>query len=173
MNRNIFLLLLLSLLLFACNNKKQMMVGTWKVVNWDYPSKDSFFTNAQRYIDTMGKGHDDATNIAIYGVANLDSLRKTLQDQYDSTKAIEENAAAKASFTFEKDGTVQLNLNGTVDTGKWLFDNDGALIIEEKGFGNPEGTSKYKVIDLTDKQLVMRFYREGDSSTVTLDHEGK
>ena len=167
------LLLILSLLFFSCNNKKQMLVGTWKVVKWDYPTRDSFFSKTQSYIDTMGKGHDDAANIAIYGVANMDSLRKLLQVEHDSAKAIQENAAANAMFVFMKDGTVTLNLNGTADTGKWLIDNDGALLIEEKGFGNPQGNSKYKLITLTDVQLILGVYNEGDSSTVTFKREVK
>ena len=155
-------------LLFSCKgDRKHLIARTWHVVKWENPYNDSFFTNAQAYIDTMGKGHDDATNIALYGVANMDSMRHILQAQYDSAKAIQTKAANETLFNFRKDGIAEVTIDGKVNTGKWIMDDANGLILEETGFGNPAGISKYNIVSLTEQQLVLRFYGENDSSTVT------
>jgi hypothetical protein len=168
------LILMLPLFVFACkSDRKQLLPGTWKVEKWVNGGVDSFFLKAQMYIDTMGKGHDDATNIAIYGTANMDSMRTVLQHQYEQAKALQEEAMKNAVFTFRKDGTADVTLAGKKNTGKWVMDNENGLILEEGGFGEQNVMSKYNIVALSDKELTLRFYEEGDSSTVTFRREGK
>jgi hypothetical protein len=173
MKRNAIFLVLLSAILYACNGNKQMLVGTWRVVDWENPYYDSFFTNAQKYIDTVGKGHDDSTNMRLYGVANMDSMRHVLQLQYDSAKSMQEGSVSNTVFTFFKNGRGQITLAGKTDSCKWLLDNDNGLILEEAGGGNNQAVSRYHIVALTEKELKLRFFEEGDSSTVTFSHDGK
>jgi hypothetical protein len=167
--RNIYLfLVLLFPLFFSCKqNKKQLLIGTWHVTKWENPNNDTFYSRAQRYIDTIGKGHTAAENIQIYGVANVDSLRGMLQKQYDSSKAIETGLALNAVFKFRKDGIAEVTLAGTVNTGKWMMDDENGLIMEQTGFGNAAGVAKFDIIDLTDKEMKLLVYQIDDSSTVT------
>ena len=166
--RIFLLLLIVTVIAFSCKeDTKKKLIGTWKVVKWENPYTDSFFLKAQAYIDTIGKGHTDAENIAIYGAANVDSMRHMLQAQYDSAKAIQDAEVTKTIFKFEKDGQAEVTLDGKVNKGKWLLDDENGLILEEAGFGNPADISKYNLIAISDKELKLRFYQEQDSSTVT------
>lgn len=165
--------IVVAFVLIACNGRKQKLVGTWHVIKWENPYNDSFFRNAQNYIDTIGKEHDAATNMQIYGISNMDSLRHELQLQFDSARAVQENAATKTTFIFKKDGTAEVHIDTVSNTGKWLLDDENALILEETGFGNKGAVSKYQIVGLSDDELVLRFYEESDSSTVTFRREGK
>ncbi len=64
MKQTIFYLLLLIVVMASCKgNKEQKIVGKWHAVHLENPEMDSFFINSQKYIDTIGKGNDDETNL--------------------------------------------------------------------------------------------------------------
>src|SRR4051812_36404927 len=110
MKRTVILLVLLSLVIVACKrSKREMIIGKWHAVKVENPEMDDFFAKSQAYIDTIGKGNNDATNIQIYGVANMDSMRKVLQSQYDSAKMMQTLAVTNTSFNFRKDSIVMLS----------------------------------------------------------------
>ncbi len=170
---NLLLYFIFILLLFSCNNTERKLIGTWHVVKWDNPYNDSFFRNTKNFIDTIGKGHDDALNIQIYGVANMDSMRNILQKQYDSAKMAQENVSMKTVLNLKKDGVAEITTGDETKEGKWLIDKENALIIEEAGFGNPQGITKCRILELTGKKLMLRFYQENDSTTITFEPEPK
>lgn len=144
-----------------------MIVGTWHVTQWQNHYYDSLFSNTQAYIDTLGKGHSDEENIRIYKVSNVDSIRKYLQEQYDSANAMRMDEAAQTIFKFRKDGIAEVTLGGKVQTGKWEMDDDTSLIMDETNFGNGAGLSRYRILKLNDTALILRFYAVNDTSTVT------
>ncbi len=155
-----------------------MLEGKWFAVKQENAGMDSFFVKSQEYIDTMGKGHDDATNIAIYGVANMDSVRRVMQIQHDSARKMHEMAVSRTAFAFMPDHFARVEMAGEVDTCKWLLDNDNGLILEEQIEGNYMIISRYQIVELTKDELKLRFYEEVegmgiDSSTVTFNRQGK
>jgi hypothetical protein len=168
---NTLLAFTILLALYSCNSTESKLIGSWHVVRMENPYNDSFLKNTQIFIDTMGKGHDDALNIQLYGVANMDSMRSIMQKQYDSAKLVMINAYAKTTLTLKKGGVVEMVNDGESKEGKWLIDNDNALIIEEEGFGNPGGLTKCRIIELTNKKMMLRFYQDSDSSTITFEPE--
>jgi len=168
MKRTTIFLVLLSVVFFACKrNKKEMLTGKWHAVKLENPDMDSFFMNSQKYIDTIGKGNDDSTNIKLYGVANMDSMRHILQQQYDSAKTMQMAAVTNTTFTFRKDSIVVLYFNGSVDSSRWYIDSKGALVLDKlNGYGPGEKISM-DIVTLSDTLLKLRFNENNSTSTVT------
>lgn len=174
MNKPVMGLVMSAIMLFSCGEKpEQLIEGQWYAVKLENPAMDSFFRQSQQYIDTMGLEHDDATNIAIYGVANMDSVRRYMQAQRDSAKKMQENAVTTTVFTFLKGGDAEITMGGVTDSCKWLLDGESGLILKETGTGNDQAVSRYHIVSLTKDELKLRFFEEGDSSTVTFGHERK
>jgi hypothetical protein len=174
MRRSTIYIVLILLLMAACKGRKRdMLIGTWHAVKLENPDMDSFFKNSQAYIDTVGKGHDSATNMELYGVANMDSMRKFLQQQFDSTKAMQMDAVAHTVFKFRKDSIVELSFNGGMDSSRWYLDKDGALILNDLNAQSAEDKARMEIVELTADVLKLRFRENNASSVVTFHPEGK
>jgi hypothetical protein len=150
-----------------------MIIGKWHAVKLENPDMDSFFIKSQIYIDTIGKGHDDSTNLRLYGVANMDSMRHILQAQYDSAKAMQYAAVTNTTFNFRKDSIVILSFNGSVDSSKWSFDKDGELVMADLNGQNAGDKIKMEIVTLADTVLKLKFKENTSVSTVTFHPEGK
>jgi hypothetical protein len=144
-----------------------------KIENRD---KDNFFRSSKQFIDTMGKGNDDSTNMAIYGVTNMDSLRRELQVQYDSAYAAQMGIDTQSVMTFKNDSTVIFGFPGKNETGKWHLDIKGKLVLDET---NELGEVQSLVVDITEisesalKLTFIRDLEEGltDTSVVSFRKE--
>ena len=173
MKKAVIYLFLVSFALYACNgNKKQMLIGTWHAIKFDNPNIDSFYKHSQAYIDTVGKNNDDATNLRLYGVTNMDSVRKMLQGQFDSAKLLQMNAVLNTVFTFRKDSIVILSFNGGIDSSKWSIDNTGAIILTDLTEGGAGDKLRMEIISSTDTALVLKFMEDSAYTTVTF-HPGE
>jgi len=171
MKRTTIILLLLAIVVFSCKkSKRDMIIGKWHAVKLENPDMDSFFIKSQAYIDTIGKGHDAATNMQLYGVANMDSMRQILQVQYDSAKLMQNNAVTNTTFNFRKDSVVILSFNGNVDSSKWYFDKAGALVLDKLNDYGPD-VIKMEIVTLADTVLKLRFIEDNATSTVTFHPE--
>lgn len=167
--RYIVLLLTISIGLFSCKgDKKKLLEGTWHSLKIESHDIDNFFVNSQKYIDTIGKNNDDATNIALYGVTNMDSLRKELQQQFDSAKAIQTDIATQTTFKFEKDSTATFSFpGGRSETGKWHVDKEGMLVLDETNENGQTEQSKVKIITLDATSLKLEFIKNEGGVTDT------
>ncbi|MCW3123533.1 MAG: hypothetical protein JWQ38_3025 [Flavipsychrobacter sp.] len=179
MKRTSLYLSLICLALYSCkgNGNKDMLLGTWHSQKIENPEIDLFFINSQKYIDTVGKANDVATNIALYGVANMDSMRKMLQLQFDSVKLMQAIADTQTVFRFEKDSVASLVFPDRTESGKWYFDIDGSLILEGATETGEKETSKVQIMTLDETTLKLKFVKvEGDAtdtSYVTFKKEAK
>jgi hypothetical protein len=168
-------LLLLPIMLWACtsgkNDKRKLLTGVWHANKLENKDMDSFFLNTQTYIDTIGKNSTDEVNKRVYGVTNMDSMRKILQSQYDSAKNMQMDAVKNTIFDFRADSTALLTFNGSIDSSTWTITPAGELVITEL---HPiEGESEHvtmEILGLTDKELKLRFAENGAYSTVTFNH---
>ena len=189
MRKNAIYLLLLLLVLFSCNrtrksvltgkwqivkfeNNLQMLVGKWDAVLLENPEMDSFFRNSQLYIDTVGKNNDAATNLRLYGVANMDSMRVILQRQYDSTKEMLYKPVANTSFLFRDDGVAILSFHGNIDSSHWNIDSLGELILDDLNDASSGDKVNLEIISITDTALKLRFRENNAYSIVTFHPEG-
>jgi hypothetical protein len=175
MRKAIVYVVFVSLALFSCNANKgpnRVLVGTWHAVKFDNPNIDSFFKNSQAYIDTVGKGNDDATNMMLYHATNMDSIRHLLQEQFDSAKLLQMNAVLNTVFTFRKDSIVILSFNGGVDSSKWSIDNTGAIELTDLTEGGAGDKLKMEIVSSSDTVLVLKFKEDSAYTTVTF-HPGE
>jgi hypothetical protein len=172
-NTTIYLMLFTLVLLSCKSNKRAMLIGTWHAVKLENPEMDSFFRNSQAYIDTIGKNHDDATNIQLYGVANMDSMRKILQVQFDSTKAMQMDAIAHTTFKFRKDSIVELSFNGVADSSKWYIDATGMLVLNDLNAQTATDKAQMEILELLGDTLKLKFMENNSSSIVTFNRKGK
>jgi hypothetical protein len=172
-SRYLIILLCFSVMVACKSSLQDKMIGSWRAIHLENPVMDSFFEKSQKYIDTLGNGNDANGNFKIYGVTNMDSVRKSMQLQHDSAKAMQSEAVLKTVFRFFKDGKAEITMAGRVDTCKWLTDGDNGLILEELEAGNNASVSRYHIVDVNETELKLRFFDEGDSSTVTFKHDDK
>jgi hypothetical protein len=160
--------------LAACNGKKEpaaLIVGSWDGVQLQNPQIDSFLTNSQKYIDTIGKSGDTMANLALYGVANLDSVRKELQEQRNSVISIQNKMIKNTHFIFKKDSFAYLNFSGNLDTSSWYMDKEKHLVMKEL-IGEQKGTvQKWEILKLDKDELKLKIEEENDYSIVTFHRE--
>ena len=174
MKRTTVFLLLLSLVLFSCKrSKREMIIGKWQAVKLENQDIDSFFIKSQTFIDTMGKGHDDLTNMRIYGATNMDSIRHILQVQYDSAKAIQAASVTNTTFNFRKDSMLIISFSGNLDSSKWHFNDAGALVLDELNGYGPGDKIKIEIITLADTVMKLKFIENNSISTVTFRPQGE
>ncbi len=174
--KNRVLFLFLFVLLAACTSnskadKRKLLVGVWHASALENAEMDSFFINTQKYIDTIGSSGSAEVNKSVYGVTNMDSMRKVLQSQYDSAKSMQMDAVKNTVFDFRVDSTAYLTFNGSVDSSSWSINAGGELIITE--LHPMEGEAEHvtmEVLGLTEKELKLRFSENGAYSSVTFNH---
>jgi len=169
-------LLLLSTVFFSCKQSaKQKIIGKWHAVKLENPGMDSFFAGSQAYIDTIGKNNDPATNMALYGATNMDSMRQILQQQFDSAKTMQYNAVINTTFNFRNNGTVILAFSGSMDSSKWHINNEKEVILTQlnKQDGNPNDSVTMHLLAISDTVLKLQFDENNSPSTVTFRREGK
>lgn len=181
MIKRLFTITLTATLVYSCNTKpdhKKLIIGTWHTVRVDNKDKDNFFKSSQEFIDTMGKGNTDDVNIEIYGVANVDSLRKQLQLQFDSAFAAQASLDTQSVFTFSADGKVKLLFPGREENGQWHIDGKGRLVLDEKSENGDADHMAVEIAALDANTMKLVFVREVadgvvDTSAVTFRKEGK
>ena len=66
-----------------------------------------------------------------------------------------------------------MNFSGQVDSTKWYFDDEGALILDEMKMKGAGSKLKMDVIQLEDNILKLRFTEDGLTSTVTFEPQKK
>lgn len=169
----------LSMMFYSCKDEKQMnLIGKWQSLKIENRNKDDFFSSSRIFIDTMGKGNTDATNIQLYGVSNMDSLRSILKAQYDSAYAVQQAVDTQSIFTFNEDGTMLLRFPGREETGKWLIDKSGKLILDETNEMGQTERVNAELTSVDESRLVLTFVRKTeqgdmDTSKVTFRRSGK
>lgn len=175
MKHSIIYLFFFSLALYSCKGNKdtrEKLIGSWHAVRFSNPDMDTFYRKSQLYIDTVGKNNDAETNIRLYGVANVDSMRRILQAQYDTAKLMQMNAVLNTVFTFRKDSVVVLAFNGGLDSSKWWLDK-GAILLTDMTESGAGDKLKMDIIDLNDTVLVLKLKEDSSYTTVTFHPERK
>lgn len=171
MKKNL-LLLLIPLVLFSCKqNRRNMLINTWNATSLESKDMDSIMQQGQKFIDTVGKSTDAATNLALYGTANMDSLKHELQIQLDSVRVMQAESVASTVFQFRKDSVAVLAFSGRTDSMKWQLDADTITLDPLGGIGSLEEV-RMEIISLADTAMRLKFRENGASSIVTF-HPGK
>ena len=167
-------MLLLTVVFFACkSNDQNKIIGKWHAYKLENKMIDSDFIFTQKVIDTLGMGHDDATNMSLYNTSNMDSLRKALQIQHDEAFEVQKNAVKNTIFTLNTNGIAIMSFNGEVDSSKWKLTNNTRLLFSDlKG---PEGadSTAMDILVLNDTLLKVRMTKETDTSVIFFRRESK
>jgi hypothetical protein len=173
MTRSVLFIALFALIFFSCKRSRQeTLIGSWHAVKLENPEMDSFFVKSQAFIDTMGKNGDAATNLQVYGVTNMDSLRQAMQHQFDSAKVMQQSSVLNTQFKFRKDSVAILAFNGNVDSAKWHI--EGNILVMEDMNKETEGQKLHmEILALTDTVMKLKFEENGASSTVTFNPDAK
>jgi hypothetical protein len=167
MTNSIIGLFVIAMLFFACKQGgKQTLIGSWHAVRLENPDMDSFFANSQKFIDTMGKSGNNEANLRTYGTTNMDSMRKSMQAQYDSVKNMQEGSLLRTVFHFRKDSVAILSFNGNTDSARWHVENN-QLVLDDLNKETQGQKLHMDILSLTDTVLKLKFQENGASSTVT------
>ena len=176
MKTNTVFLFFFLLIIGACSHtNNDAILGTWKGIKLENTTIDSFFIKSQHLIDTMGKKNTPDENFVFYGTYNMDSLRQAMQLQNDSAKLLQYNGVYKTIFRFDKDkiAYVSFNDNAYVDTSKWNFDDEGALILEDLTTYGHNALIRMKILSLNDSLMELKIFNNNDSSKITFRHVAK
>lgn len=169
-------LLVLSVCLFmaACSrDKKEMLVNRWKATHMENPQLEQMMKEQAEFIDTLGKSNDPATNERLYGVKNIDSMRRALKMQLDTTRMVQDQMMQKTTFDFRSNNIAILNFGQGVDSAIWSLDKDGILILDEKPLKNTGGMVKMEILELSDTSLKLKYTEKGIATTATFHPEHK
>ena len=167
------LVLGLSVVFFSCKSNKKKLIGAWHSVRLENKDIDSFFINSQRYIDTIGKNNDPAVNMEVYGTANVDSLRRLMQERYDSAKSMQLRSVTNTIFNFVNDSTLFISFSGNLDTCKWVMEGSNKVVVEDMNKGGEGQKMTWEILELSDTSLVLRIPEDSSISKVTFHPEGK
>ena len=167
------LLLLISAALSSCHNDKaRKMLGNWRSVRVVNHDRDHFFSRSRLFLDTMGKGNTDAVNRAIYGVVNMDSLRRELRIQFDSAFAAQMSIDTQSEIVFNADSTVIFKFPGKTEKGTWFINDEGVLELDETNeLGYTEHLS-IEIATINNNEMTLTFVKQieeglADTSFVT------
>ncbi len=156
----------------AFENNLQKLIGKWNAVQLVNPGMDSTAKLNQLYIDTIGKNNDAATNIKLYGAANMDSVRRLLQIQFDSAKKMRDYGVKTTSFYFGENGLALLSFQGNIDSSAWYVDSLGFLILDDMNDATKGEKVRMEIVSVSDTALQLKFRDNGDYSIVTFHPEG-
>jgi hypothetical protein len=166
--KKLLYLLPLILVATACKEKKEdMMAKKWQAVKLSNPQMDQMIKDQEVFLDTFGRTGDATTNLATYGISNVDSMRESLQMQLNDFKAMQDHSVKNTWFNFRKDGVAIMNFSGQLDSTNWYFDDENKLILDEmklKGAGNK---IIMEVVELKETMLTLKFTEDGMTSVVT------
>ncbi len=150
-----------ALIAGSCKNRTdRMLIGKWRSVKVQNRDKDNFFKTSREFIDSMGRGNSDSVNFEIYGVTNIDSLRRELQAQYDSAYAAQTTIDTSSIFTFNADSTVTFSFPGRSESGKWRVDNSGKLVLDETNEMGQTEQLKVDVVFNSSEEMTLTFIRD-------------
>jgi hypothetical protein len=160
--------LLMVGLLSACTtqDKKSMLTGKWQAISLENTQLDSLMAEQTRFLDTFGKNTTPEENLAIYGFANVDSVREVSKKEMTEYLAMQDHAVKNTWFEFRKDGSVIMNFSGQVDSTKWQINDEGKLVLDEPARQDELGKISMDILSLTDTMLKLQMTEQGMSSTV-------
>lgn len=174
MRKALLILLLPALLFVSCKQSKEdMLARKWQAIKVDNPQQDELMKEQETFIDTFGKGNDDATNKAIYGFSNVDSARESLQAEYKDYKDMQEHSIENTWFDFNKNGVVKMNFSGQLDSAKWQLDKEGKLVLDEQMLKGSGTSIEMEIVELADTILKLKFNDNNGTSTVTFRPDKK
>jgi len=147
-----------------------MLVRKWRAVKMQSPLVDSVYKANRSYIDTLGKASSPEANLEIYGTANMDSVRRLLRHELDSTMADKMKSVKNTTFNFRKDNILVLSFDGQVDSCKWQFDAKGKLVFTSID-GTDDNNMDMQVLTLTEAEMKLKFIEDNSYSIVTFHPE--
>lgn len=165
--KNFVLPALLLIVLVGCKQKEKMLAKKWQAVSIYSPQMDSMIATQEKIIDTFGKNTDAATNIQLYGTANVDSFRASMKAELQDYKAMQEHSLKTTWFDFRKDKVAFMNFSGMLDSCKWSVENENELILDEMTLKGSGDRLTMIIEELTDKSLKLKFNDGGYGSTIT------
>ncbi len=96
-----------------------------------------------------------------------------MQSQYDSAVTMQLEAVTNTVFDFRADSIAILSFAGSVDSGKWYFEKEGILVLEEMSGDNAGEKVTMEIVSISDTALKLKFEENDAISTVTFHPEGK
>jgi len=166
-------LALLPILCISCHPAEHKLTGKWQAVHLDNPALAEMIRNQQTFIDTLGTNTTPEQNDTLYGVRNTDSMRRVLQLQVDSFRAMQEQTLQHTQFEFRKDKVAIVHFGDTPDSAAWYIEDDDVLVLDEarlKGAGNK---TRMEIEALTGDTLKLRFTENGITSSATFKSIGR
>lgn len=152
-------------LIASCKpSKKDMITKRWQAIKVESAELERQIAESRIFFDTVGKSTDAATNLSLYGVANMDSMRVILKMQLDSVVTMQEKTVQNTWMHFFNDSTLVTSFDTPPDTVKWYFDDDGNIMLDELAQAGVGAKIKMEVVKLDDTSLHLRFNENGFSS---------
>lgn len=158
--------LLLAAAFSACKpDPKTQIIGLWQEVGIKNPQIDEAMEQQRQFLDTVGLHSDSATNARMYGFASIDTFKKSIRTNLDSFKRAQGKAIRETWFDFHKDGLVYLHSQEGLDSARWYFEEDGALMLDEQDLKGGGAKIRMTVEALNDTALRLNHKEQYLNST--------
>ena len=167
MKSKTFLSILILLAAFsACKpDPKSRILGLWQEVGIKNPQIDDAMEQQRQFLDTVGMHTDSATNARLYGFASIDTFKKSIRTNLDSFKRAQGKAIRETWFEFQNGGIVYLHSQEGLDSAKWYFDDDGALMLDEQALKGGGAKIRMTIVALNDTALRLNHKEQYLNST--------
>jgi hypothetical protein len=165
MKTKLFAFFICSFILVAsCKpSRESQIIGLWQEVGVSNPQMDEAMEQQRHFLDTVGLHTDSATNMASYGYANMDTLKKIIRTNMDSLKRAESKTIAETWFDFHPGGIVYLHSEEGLDSANWYFE-DNALMLDEQKLKGGGAKLRMEVEQLNDTALQLHYIEKYLSS---------
>jgi hypothetical protein len=117
------------------------------------------------FIDTVGSYTDSAENVRAYGTNNIDTMKASLRANLDSFRREQQKTVEATWFDFRKGGLMYMHTPDGLDSSKWYFEEDGALILDEEKLKGNGNKIRLEVLALNDTMLKINYKEQYLNST--------
>ena len=161
--------LLLCLLLAACSpSRKKQIIGLWQEVKVINPQLDSAIFVQRIFMDTVGREMDSMAIQSHYHTDNIDTFKANMNAQLTEYLRAQTHAINATWFEFHRDGLVYLHSDTGLDSAKYYFDDDGALMLDEAALKGGGSKLRMEVLMLNDTGLQLKYTEQYLNSTAVL-----
>ena len=173
MKKTIVLFITTALLASCEASKEDLITRRWQAVALESPMIEGQMQQLKEFIDTVGTTTDAVTNEALYGVANMDSMRQQMRLQFDTILNDHKEAVHNTWLDFREDGSVVASFGAEPDTVAWYFEEDGTLMLDEMKLKGTGSKNRMKVNKLDKDSLRLEFKENEITSTAVFIPTGK
>ncbi|MBS1771921.1 MAG: hypothetical protein JST82_03615 [Bacteroidetes bacterium] len=170
--KKIVLFITASVVLLSCQpSQKDLLMKKWKGFSAENKQIDSMMRERENFLDTFGKNNDAATNLAMYGIANVDSVREINLALISESRKMQQHNVENTYLEITKDGLAIMSYSSEQrDSSKWRLDKN---MLHMHDIRDTSIHIEMEILSLNDTMLKLKYQDNNGTSTVTFKPAAK